>query len=99
MTRISVLVFLTLSAGCADQSKGSALNQCRMKYFLDDASTQQQSIPECMRAKSFEMVAACNPQPDEEGLDWQATGTPYTSPKCYRPVGTAPWMATFLSPL
>jgi hypothetical protein len=99
MARISVLAFLALLAGCADQSKGSALNQCRMKYFLDDASTQQQSIPECMKAKSFEWVAGCNPLPDGDGLDWQMTALPYSSPKCYRPVGTAPWMATALSPL
>ncbi|HLY89945.1 MAG TPA: hypothetical protein VKQ27_13265 [Acetobacteraceae bacterium] len=99
MTRILVLVFPILLAGCADQSKGSALNQCRMKYFLDDASTQQQSIPGCMKAKSFETVAACNPQPDEDELDWQATAVPYSSPKCYRAIGTAPWLATFLSPM
>jgi hypothetical protein len=99
MTRISVLVFLTLLAACADQSKGSALNECRMKYFLDDARTQQQAIPGCMKAKSFELVAACNPQPDADESDWQATAFPYNSQKCYRAVSTAPWIATVLSPL
>ena len=99
MARISALIFLTLLAGCADQSKGSALNQCQMKYFLDDASTQQQSIPDCMKAKSFELVTACNPQPDEDELDGQAAASPSSNPKCYRATGTAPRLATFLSPM
>ena len=99
MIRISALVFLLILVGCADQSKGSALNECRMKHYLDDAHTQQQAIPDCMKAKSFKMVSACNPQPEEDEWDWQVEAFPYDDPRCYRAVGAAPWMATFLSPM
>jgi hypothetical protein len=99
MIRISVVVALLALSGCADQSKGSALNECRMKYYLDGAAMQQQSIPDCMKAKSFDVVSACNPQPDEDEWDWQVRAFPYNDPRCYRTVGAAQWTATFLSPL
>lgn len=99
MIRIPVFMFLLILAGCADQSKGSVLNECRMKHYLDDADTQQQSIPDCMKSESFEMVSACIPQPDEDAWDWQVKAFPYDDPRCYRAVGVARWMATLLSPM
>ncbi|HUN39307.1 MAG TPA: hypothetical protein VMU81_03370 [Acetobacteraceae bacterium] len=99
MIRIPVLMLLPMLVGCSDQSKGSAMNQCRMEHYLDDAHTQQQSIPNCMTTKSFKMVSACNPHPDEDEWDWQVKAFPYNDPRCYRAVGAAPWMATLLSPM
>jgi len=99
MTRISAMVLLLVLAGCADQSKGSALSECRIKYYLDAPSTQEQSIPDCMTAKSFKPVAACNPQTDEDEWDWQVKAFAYDNPECYRSVGAGPWTATLLSPM
>jgi hypothetical protein len=86
-------------AACADQSKGSALSECRTRYYLDDPSIQEQQIPDCMKAKSFEAVAACNPAPDEYEWDWQVQAFSFNNPRCYEPVGSVPWLATFLSPM
>ncbi|HTI84216.1 MAG TPA: hypothetical protein VL614_27515 [Acetobacteraceae bacterium] len=99
MIRISVLVCLLAVAGCADQSKGSALNECRMKHYLDAADTQRQAIPDCMQAKSFQMTSGCNAQPDEEEWDWQVQAFPYDNARCYRSIGAAAWTATLLSPM
>jgi hypothetical protein len=99
MIRISVLVCLLVVAGCADQSKGSALNECRVKHYLDANDTQQQAIPDCMKAKSFEMTSGCNAQPDEEEWDWQVQAFPYDNSRCYRSIGAAAWTATLLSPM
>ena len=99
MTRFLPVVLLLLSVGCADQSRGSALNQCRLKYYLDAANTQQQLIPDCMRTKSFQMVSACRPQPGDTEGDWQVRAFPYDDPRCYRAVAAAPWTATLLSPM
>jgi hypothetical protein len=99
MIRASVLVCLLVVTGCTDQSKGSALNECRMKYYLDATDTQQQSIPDCMKTKSFEMVSDCIPRPDQEEADWQMQAFAYNNSKCYRAVGAAPWTATLLSPM
>lgn len=98
MIRISVVLLLVL-AGCADQSKGSALNECRIRYYLDAANTQEQSIPDCMQGKSFKVVSACDPQTDEDEWDWQVKAFAYDNPRCYRAVGIAPWTATLLSPM
>lgn len=99
MIRIPVLVCLLVVAGCADQSKGSALNECRMKFYLDAADAQQHAIPDCMKAKLFEMTSGCTAQPDEEEFDWPSQAFPYDNARCYRPIGAAPWTATLLSPL
>ena len=99
MIRISVIVLLLVLAGCADQSKGAALGECRTKYYLDGSATQAQLVPDCMKAKSFEMTAACRPDTDEDEWDWQVQSFTYDNPRCYRPIGSAAWIATVLSPL
>jgi hypothetical protein len=99
MIRISVLVCLLVVAGCADTSKGSALNECRMRHYLDATGTQQQSIPDCMKAKSFEMTSGCNAQPDEDESNWQGQPSSYDNARCYRSIGAAAWTATLLSPM
>ena len=99
MTRAWAVALITLLAGCADQSKGSALNECRMKYYLDAADMQQQSIPDCMKSKSFETLSTCDPQPSEADWDWRVPTFPYNDPRCYQPIGAAAWAATLLSPM
>ena len=98
---IRSLIFVApiLLAACADQSKGSALNECRTKYYLDDPAKEEQLVPDCMKAQSFEAVAACNPAPDEHEWDWQVQAFSFNDPRCYEPVGSVRWMATFLSPM
>jgi hypothetical protein len=97
--RFAMLTTAVLLASCADQSKGSALNECRTRYYLDDPAAQAQLIPACMKAASFEMVAECGPGSDEYQWDWQVQSFPFDNPKCYRPVGSVPWVATALSPM
>jgi hypothetical protein len=97
--RFAILIPVVLLAGCADQSKGSALNQCRTRHYLNDPVAQAQLIPACMKAASFELVAECRPTADEEQWDWQVQSFAFDNPKCYRPVGSAPWIATVLSPM
>lgn len=46
MLRFSVIVSLLLLAGCADQSEGAALNECRLKYFLESPAAQDELIPD-----------------------------------------------------
>lgn len=87
---------MTLLAGCADQSRCSALNECRTKYFLDSVEMQQQSIPDCMRTKSFDTVSDCNRQPSEADWDWRVRTFPYNDPTCYQPIGATAWAATLL---
>jgi hypothetical protein len=97
--RLLALFTTLVLAACADQSKGSALNECRTRYYLDDPSIQEQQVPDCMKAKSFEAVPACSPAPDEYEWDWQVQAFSFNNPSCYRPVGSVPWLATFLSPM
>ena len=58
-----VLMPLLLLIGCADPSKGAALNECRLKYWLDGEDAQAQLITECMQAKSFVAVTSCDTEP------------------------------------
>jgi hypothetical protein len=97
--RFAMLMMVILLACCADQSQGSALNECRTRYYLDDPAAQAQSIPACMKAASFEMAAECSPTPDEQQWDWQVQSFPFDNPRCYRPLGSVPWIATILSPM
>ena len=99
MIRLSAAVAALLVAGCADQSKGTALNECRLKYYLGSAAAQSEQVPGCMNAKSFEMTTACTPEPDEHEWDWQVVAFTYDNPKCYRPHGANASIATFLSPM
>ena len=99
VVRFAILLVPIVLAACADQSRGSALNECRTRYYLDDPAIQEQQIPDCMKARSFEAVAACNPTPDEYEWDWQVQAFSFNSPRCYEPVGSVPWLATFFSPM
>ncbi len=97
MTRLLTALLLLVVVGCADQSKGTALNECRMKYYLESQAAQSELTPECMKAKSFQMVSPCGPERDGQGLDWQVST--YDDPKCYQPIGSTAWIATALSPM
>lgn len=99
MIRLAALMTVIVLVACADQSKGSVLNECRTRYYLDSPAMQEQLVPDCMKARAFEAVPACNPAPDEYEWDWQAQAFSFNNPKCYRPVGPVPWLATILSPM
>jgi hypothetical protein len=99
MVRFAAIVSLFILVGCADQSKGAALGECRLKYYLEDPGAQGEAIPDCMRAKSFQTETACGPETNDNERDWQMRAFTFDNPKCYRPVDTAPWLATLLSPM
>jgi hypothetical protein len=97
MLRILPIATLLLLVGCADQSKGAALNECRLRYYLQSPSAQGQQIPDCMKARSFEADTACTAPADDHEWDWQVKMYPYDNPRCYRPIGFSPWLASTLS--
>ena len=99
MIRFLAALPLLLLIGCADQSKGTALNECRLKYYLASPAAQGARTPDCMTAKSFHMATECNPETDEHEWDWQVKTFAYDNPKCYQPHGSAAWIATLLSPM
>lgn len=99
MLRLSILSAAVVLAACADQSRGSALNECRTSYYLADPAAQEQLIPDCMKTKSFDAMPACNPPPGDDQWDWQVQSFPFNNPNCYRPVGAGRWLATVLSPM
>jgi hypothetical protein len=98
MIRIFCLAALLALVGCADPSKGTALNECRMRYWLDSPDMQGQLIPACMRAKSFEAIA-CDPAADPWEWDRLASTYPFDNSNCYRSIGPTAWTTTFLSPM
>ncbi len=98
MIRLLPLAALLLLTSCADPSKGTALNECRMRYYLDSPDAQRQLIPDCMRAKSFEAVT-CDPAADEWEWDWRVKTYAFDNPNCYRSTRDAARLATFLSPM
>jgi hypothetical protein len=98
MMRVLSLPIILLFAGCADPSKGSALNECRLHYYLDSADLQRRLITDCMRARSFE-AAACDPAADEREWDLQVRAFAFDNPRCYRPVTFTTRITTFLSPM
>ena len=97
--RLFAIVALVALAGCADRSKGASLAECRLKYYLEDPAAQGGLIPDCMRAKSFEKTDACDPPTGDQNWDWQVTTFAFDNPNCYRPLGSATWTATLLSPM
>ena len=99
LTRFPALVSLVILAGCADGSRGAALNECRLKYFLDSPAAQGEAIPDCMQAKSFRVETECDAATDEYEWDSQVKTFAFDNPRCYRPIGSAVWMATLLSPM
>jgi hypothetical protein len=88
-----------LLIGCTDQSKGAALSECRLKYYLDAPGAQSELIPDCMRAKSFQSITTCTPAVDEYEWDQQVETYSFDNPLCYRSIGSAPWLATLASPM
>jgi hypothetical protein len=97
--RFLAIAALVALAGCADQSKGASLAECRMQYYLEDPAAQGAHIPDCMRAKSFEWTDVCNPPTDDQDWDWQVATFAFDNPNCYRPIGSTAWMASVLSPM
>jgi hypothetical protein len=98
MIRSVTAILLFTLAGCADQSRGAAFNECRMKSYLDDPATRSEVISECMKAKSFQIVLPCSLEADDYVWDWQA-GTSASDPKRYRATGAPARIATILSPM
>jgi len=99
MIRLLVMVSLVSLTGCADPSKGAALSECRLKYYLESPVAQAEAIPDCMTAKSFQIETACGGATDDDEWDWQVKTFAFDNPQCYRPLGSATWMATLLSPM
>jgi hypothetical protein len=97
--RTSLIILLVTLSGCADQSRGAALNQCRATNYLLPSETQSQATPDCMKARSFSSIAECAPAPDEQEWDTQVMTFAFDNPRCYRPVGATTWLATALSPM
>jgi hypothetical protein len=52
-----------------------------------------------MQAKSFQVRTACDASTDEYEWDSQVKTFAFDNPRCYRPIGTAIWTATVLSPM
>ena len=99
MIRFLPLVLLLVMPGCADQSLGAALNECQLRNYLLSPADQALLIPDCMEARSFELVAGCRPETNADDWNWQVPPAAYDDAKCYRPVGATASVATFLSPL
>jgi hypothetical protein len=99
MIRFLPLMLLLVMTGCADQSRGAALNECQQRYYLQSSADQGYLVPDCMKTKSFEMVVGCRPELSADDWNWQVLPTAYNDPTCYRPVGSAAWVVTNLSPL
>jgi len=98
MLRSAVAISLFALIGCTDQSRDVAFNECRMKSYLEDPATQGGVISDCMKARSFQIVLPCSPEPGDNEWDWQA-GTSASDPKCYRATGALARTATILSPM
>jgi hypothetical protein len=98
-SKTALVVPLFLLLGCADQSKGAALNACRTKFWLDDPAVQAQQIPDCMAARSFGVVAGCGPSTNDDEWDWRVRTFAFNNPECYRPLSSSVRAATLLSPM
>jgi hypothetical protein len=99
MIRFLPLVLLLVMPGCADQSLGAALNECQLRNYLQSPADQALLIPDCMEAKSFDLVAGCRPDANADDWNWQVPPAAYDDEKCYRPIGATASVTTFLSPL
>lgn len=98
MTRLAIVLPLLLLAGCADPSKGAAFNACWSAAYLQDPSSQQAQVANCMKTASFESIAQCSPEADGRQWTWRGNA-PATNPECYRPTTSRTWLATLLSPM
>jgi hypothetical protein len=99
MVRFLSVASLLLLAACADPSKGAALNECRIKYYLDSPDMQHELIPDCMRARSFVADVECDPAIDVDEWDWQVNTYAFDNPRCYTSLGSTARVTTFLSPM
>ncbi len=99
MIRLLAIILPAVLLGCADQSKGAALNECRTQHYLDSPDVQADLVPDCMKAKSYRFIVACSPEDEQDEWDVQVRTFHYNNPQCYRPVGAAKWIASTLSPM
>ena len=99
MIRLLPLMLLLGLPGCADQSMGAALNECRLQNYLQSPADQAYLTPDCMKAKFFDMMEGCRPDVSADDWNWQVPPAAYDDQKCYRPLGASAWTATLLSPL
>jgi hypothetical protein len=68
MIRLALVVVSLLAlVGCgADQFRGTVLNECRMKNYLESQPVQAQLIPDCMSGKSFATMDGCGPATSDD---------------------------------
>lgn len=99
MPRLMVVALLLLIGGCADKSKGAALNECRQRYDIRTSSDRGRLIADCMQAKSFDFSSTCPPSNHLHEWDLNVRTFAYDNPQCYRPIGSELWLATALSPM
>ena len=99
MSRYLLGLPLLLLAGCAEPSRGVALNQCHLQNYLQSQAEYGALMTDCMKARSFSMTAACTAVPAGDNWHWSTPPTPYDNPDCYQPVGGKASVATTLSPL
>src|ERR1700683_4350481 len=85
MIRFLPFVLLLVIPGCADQSLDAALNECQLRNYLQSPADQALLIPDCMDAKSFELVAGCRLETNADDWNWQVPPAAYDDEKCYRP--------------
>jgi hypothetical protein len=93
-----MFVSLVMLTGCADRSKGAALSECRLIYYLESPTAQSEAIPACMMARSFRAEPACTAEADEDEWDPQVRTFAVDDPRCYRPLGYTAWIAIAMSP-
>ena len=99
MIRLIAVLPLLMVAGCADQSRGAALNECRLRYDIRAVVDRGPLVTACMQAKSFAFEPSCAPSTSEYEWDSDVRTFAYCNPQCYRPTGTERWIATALSPM
>jgi hypothetical protein len=99
MIRLLTVLLLLMATGCADKSRGAALNECRTRYDIRTSADRGQIVQDCMQAKSFDFASSCSPDADEDDWDGKVKTFAYDNPQCYRPVGSERWIATALSPM
>lgn len=93
------LLPLLVATGCADHSRGAALNACHLQHFMQSPAEQAELVPECMRAKSFALLPECRVAAGADDWTWHVPPGGYDYEQCYKPVGTKVWVATALSPM
>lgn len=99
MTRLMAVVLLLVVGGCADKSRGAALNECRQRFDIQPSSERGRATADCMQTMSFAFASACSSDTDEREWDVNVRSFDYDNPQCYRPIGTESWLATVLSPM